>query len=158
LESTAVRANFTNAAAALGNSSVSAVADGSEVNQNVATYVAYCFAPVEGYSAFGSYVGNGSSTDGPFVFTGMRPRWILLKSSSISGAWILYDTARDTYNYARNRLFPSSSSAESLGANYIDILCNGFKHRDSDPWTNQNGDTYIYAAFAENPFKYARAR
>ena len=158
LESTAGRANFTNAAAALGNSSVFAVADGSEVNQNVATYVAYCFAPVEGYSAFGSYVGNGSSTDGPFVFTGMRPRWILLKSSSISGAWILYDTARDTYNYARNRLFPSSSSAESLGANYIDILCNGFKHRDSDPWTNQNGDTYIYAAFAENPFKYARAR
>ena len=119
--------------------------------------VCYCFATVAGYSAFGSYIGNGS-TDGPFVFTGMRPRWLLIKSSSASDwNWHLRDTARDSYNPVQQRLFPNTSSAESAN-DPIDILSNGFKLRASVGDLNGSGTTYIYAAFAEHPFRSARAR
>jgi hypothetical protein len=119
--------------------------------------LAYCFAPVSGYSSFGSYTGNGSS-DGPFVFCGFRPRWILQKETSASGNnWRIFDTARDTYNAASLRLFPNLSNAESTLAQ-MDILSNGFKIRDTDGSVNANGNTYIYAAFAESPFNYSRAR
>lgn len=126
---------------------------------SASTYVAYCFAPVAGYSAFGSYTGNGS-TDGPFVFTGFRPRWILIKRyDSGAEAWYLYDTTRDTYNVAQNTVSPQGSGAEGSGAiRYFDILSNGLKCRTSDGAFNGSGGTYIYAAFAENPFKYSRAR
>ena len=125
------------------------------------TMVAYCFAPVAGYSAFGSYTGNGS-TDGPFIFTGFRPRFIMMKASSAARGWIMFDTARDPYNVAQYRLFANTSDAESSGttANNMDILSNGFKLRlgtNSEP-SNENGTTYIYMAFAESPFKYANAR
>ena len=128
-------------------------------NANTETYVAYCFAPVAGYSAFGSYTGNGSA-DGPFVYTGFRPRWILLKSSTQGVSWIIYDTARNTYNLVNSTLSPNLSSAESAPgvSGGIDILSNGFKLRSSDQWLNFNAATYIYAAFAESPFQYARAR
>ena len=119
--------------------------------------VAYCFAPVTGYSSFGSYTGNGSS-DGPFVYTGFRPRWVMLKQSSGSGTgWQIHDTSRNTYNVMNNRLQPSNSDAESTYTT-SDFLSNGFKLRDSDPSWNGNGATYIYAAFAENPFQFSRAR
>jgi hypothetical protein len=123
------------------------------------TCVAYCFAPVAGYSAFGSYTGNGS-TDGPFVYTGFRPRYLLWKNASGANGWEIKDTARDTYNAAIIRLNADSSSSEStLGTGTaVDILSNGFKLRDSTGGTNGSGNTYIYAAFAENPFKYANAR
>ena len=127
------------------------------VNTNTNTYVAYCWAPVAGYSAFGSYTGNGS-TDGPFVYTGFRPRWIMAKAS-VGGTenWYVYDTARDTYNYASLGLLPNLSNAET---NYgqIDILSNGFKMRGVGSSWNASAVTYIYAAFAENPLKYANAR
>lgn len=121
-------------------------------------WVAYCFAPVEGYSSFGTYTGNGSS-DGTFVFTGMRPRWIMVKASSISGSWYVFDTARDAYNAAAARLVPNTSSQESTSQPEFDLLSNGFKLRGSDSAWNGSGSTYIYAAFAENPFALnARAR
>jgi hypothetical protein len=126
-------------------------------NISGATYVAYCFAPVVGYSSFGSYTGNGSS-DGPFVYTGFRPRWILRKRTSTTGDWILFDAARDTYNLATTRLNPNFSDAEATGGNSIDILSNGWKERNTDGFSNASGSTYIYAAFAESPFNYARAR
>jgi len=119
--------------------------------------VAYCFAPVTGYSSFGSYTGNGSS-DGPFVYTGFRPRWVMLKQSSGSGTgWQIHDTSRNTYNVMNNRLQPSNSDAESTYTT-SDFLSNGFKLRDSDLSWNGNGATYIYAAFAESPFQFSRAR
>ncbi len=121
--------------------------------------IAYCFAPVEGFSAFGSYTGNGS-TDGPFVYTGMRPRWLLIKRTDAVKTWQLMDTARDPINPADTSLFPAEPDAESgNNANYyIDILSNGFKIRTSHNSRNASGGTYIYAAFAEHPFKTARAR
>jgi hypothetical protein len=129
-------------------------------NGSSETFVAYCFAPIAGYSAFGSYTGNGS-TDGPFVFTGFRPRWVMFKQSSSSGAgWLIYDSARNTYNLVDLYLQANQSNAEAGNStdNPLDFLSNGFKLRYSNSATNQNGATYIYACFAENPFKYANAR
>ena len=132
---------------------------GADANMNGSgrSQLAYCFAPVAGYSSFGSYTGNGSA-DGPFVFCNFRPRWVLIKSSSASGwDWHLRDTARDSYNPVQQRLFPNTSSAESAN-DPIDILSNGFKLRASVGDLNGSGTTYIYAAFAESPFAYSRAR
>jgi hypothetical protein len=123
---------------------------------NGSTYVAYCFAAVDGYSAFGKYTGNGSS-DGPFVFTGFRPRWIMIKNASGVVAWVVYDTSRNTYNSTNLVLQPNVSSAEATGVD-IDVLSNGFKIRTTDQAANNSGQTYIYAAFAENPLKFSRAR
>jgi hypothetical protein len=132
---------------------------GYEVNESGVTYVAYCFAPVAGYSAFGSYTGNGSS-DGPFVFTGFRPRFVMIKQSSSSNYWWLKDSARSPTNQANLRLSPSVSDAEADDSSFngADFLSNGFKLRGTDTTTNQSSGTYIYMAFAEAPFKYASAR
>jgi hypothetical protein len=139
-------------------STVFTVGTSGAVNTNTSTYVAYCFAAVPGYSAFGSYTGNGS-TDGAFVYCGFRPRWVLYKSSGASdnGNWRLVDTARSTYNEARDVLFPNDASSELSEQNTLDILSNGFKMRRSTIG-NQNGITYIFAAFAESPQKYSLAR
>ena len=127
------------------------------VNGSGDTHVAYCWSEIDGFSKFGSYTGNGAA-DGPFVYTGFRPKWILVKDSSQATQWNLIDTSRDTYNVAVNRLLPNLSNAESTGINAFDILSNGFKIRNSDTGFNASADTYIYAAFAENPFKNALAR
>jgi len=119
--------------------------------------IAYCFSEVAGYSKFGSYTGNGS-TDGPFVFAGMRPRWVLTKRTDSTSAWYLHDTARNTYNVANLALSPDLSDAEVSANNNLDILSNGFKLRTTGAWMNASGGTYIFAAFAELPFKYANAR
>ena len=113
--------------------------------------IAYCFSPVSQYSSFGSYEGNNSS-DGPFVFTGMRPRWIMIKNADSTGAWAIYDTARDDVNAATKRLFSNTSSAEADATNHaLDILSNGFKIRSTGNVFNSNSTTYLYAAFAEHP-------
>jgi hypothetical protein len=114
------------------------------------THVAYCFAPVVGYSSFGSYVGGSN----PFVYLGFRPRFILFKATS-AGNWDIYDSSRTPYNEANLTLSPNLSGAEyNAGSSGIDLLSNGFK---LDGGQNAS-TTYIYAAFAENPFQYARAR
>jgi len=124
-----------------------------------ANSVAYCFSEVAGYSAFGSYTGNGSA-DGPFVHLGFRPRWIMWKCTTTGATdWDIYDTSRDNYNAANHRLIPDTSGAEqTLSPATFDILSNGFKLRYNYASSNNSGDTYIYAAFAENPFKYSLAR
>ena len=140
-------------------STVFNIGSGGNVNVSGGTFVAYCFAPVAGYSSFGSYTGNGSATDGPFVYTGHRSRFILLKKSSSAGGWYIYDTARSTYNAAGVVLQPHDSAAEFDSSAYpFDILSNGFKPRTSDSLSNQSGQTYIWASFAEHPFATARAR
>jgi hypothetical protein len=127
-------------------------------NESAATYVAYCWTPIAGYSAFGSYTGNGSA-DGPFVYLGFRPRWIMIKSSTTAQDWKLIDTSRNPYNSSNSLLAANTSSAEDTNAAYdFDILSNGFKPRNTFGYANTSGATYIYAAFAENPFKYALAR
>jgi len=130
---------------------------GFSTNNSGQTYVAYCFAAVAGFSAFGSYTGNGS-TDGPFVFCGFRPRFIMFKRTDVADDWQQYDTSRDSYNVAGNILFANLSNAETASPPRLDILSNGFKARTAGSGTNANGGTYIYAAFAENPTKYALAR
>jgi len=128
-------------------------------NNSTYTYVAYCFAEIEGFSAFGSYTGNGS-TDGTFVYTGFRPAFVLVKSSNLTYGWVIVDTVRNTYNVINSNLFPHASAAEDSSTGYfnIDAVSNGFKVRTSNAVSNQSGGTYIYAAFAENPFKYSLAR
>jgi hypothetical protein len=130
------------------------------ITNNGDATLAYLFSEVAGFSKFGSYTGNGSA-DGPFVFCGFRPRWIMVKNISATGEWYLHDTARDVGNLAQNRLFPNLSAAESPSTTNgsLDILSNGFKVRTPGTDNNNvNGNTYIYAAFAENPFKNALAR
>ena len=132
----------------------------TNVNANNGTYVAYCFAPIAGYSAFGSYTGNGSA-DGSFVFTGFRPRFVMIKKTSDTGNWWMIDTARSTYNQMADVLLADSSGAEfasGTGWPGIDYLSNGFKLRGSATGINGSGATYIYMAFAETPFKNSLAR
>lgn len=137
-------------------STVINIGSGLAINQSGATYVAYCFAPVAGYSAFGSYTGNGS-TDGPFVYTGFRPRWLLLKNTGGVASWYCLDSSRNTYNVEDAVLVPNTSAAE-VAITSVDFLSNGFKLRTTTTDINGSGTTYIYACFAENPFKYANAR
>jgi len=120
-------------------------------------FVAYCFADVEGFSKFGSYTGNGS-TDGPFVYTGFRPAFVMYKRTDIAANWRMNDTARDTNNDGSSYdLFANSSQAEASSAR-LDILSNGFKCITTSADTNGSGGTYIYMAFAETPFKQSLAR
>lgn len=130
---------------------------GTGTNGSGYTYVAYCFAAIAGYSAFGSYTGNGSA-DGPFVYTGFRPRFVIVKRTDTTANWVLLDTARDTYNVAGLELFPNLANAENNNSPELDFLSNGFKLRWTYTASNASGGTYIYMAFAENPFKYALAR
>jgi hypothetical protein len=128
-------------------------------NGNGGTYVAYCWAQVAGFSKFGSYTGNGSA-DGPFVYCGFRPRWVMIKRADASGEWIIQDTSRSPSNAIINVLKPNLSAEEVTNIIHsIDILSNGFKLRDGI-WSdhNANGGTFIYAAFAESPFKTSLAR
>ena len=137
-------------------STVFSVGTDASTNQNTIGFVAYCFAPIAGYSAFGSYTGNGS-TDGPFVFTGMRPAYLMIKRSSAAENWYVYDVARGTYNVIGPYLQANLTSAEITGT-IVDFLSNGFKIRESGAGTNTSSSTYIYMAFASNPFKYSLAR
>ena len=129
-------------------------------NPSGQTLVAYCFSQVAGYSAFGSWTGNGS-TDGPFIYTGFRTRFIMTKRSSSTGNWLMLDTSRNPYNDTNLTLAANLSGAETTGAggNWgFDILSNGFKIRGVNSEINSSGQTYIYMAFAEAPFKFANAR
>jgi hypothetical protein len=129
----------------------------NRTNTSTDQMLAYCFADVEGYSKFGKYVGNNSA-DGPFVHLGFRPAFVIVKASSTSGySWNIIDTARDTYNTQGLYLFANTSGAEGSGSN-VDILSNGFKLRNAGAGVNGSGITYIYMAFAENPFKNSLAR
>jgi len=138
-------------------SSVFSVGTNVSVNASADTYIAYAFAEVDGFSKFGTYTGNGAA-DGPFVWCGFRPRYILIKlSGSAGGNWIIHDTSRNDANMSAKRLLANTSDIEGSD-NGIDILSNGFKMRSADGSTNTSGVSHIFAAFAESPFKYARAR
>ena len=130
----------------------------SACNGNTGTYVTYCWAQIAGFSKFGSYTGNGSN-DGPFVYCGFRPRYVLIKRIDSAASWYVYDTARATYNTTNAWLLPNTADTENSATTWeIDILSNGFKIRNSGAFSNASGGNYIYAAFAENPFANALAR
>jgi hypothetical protein len=138
-------------------SSVFSLGTSGGTNSNTNTFVAYCFSEVAGYSKFGSYTGNGS-TDGTFVYTGFRPRYVMVKLSSVAGEnWYPLDSSRNTYNPESNWLTANDNFAEGVSV-FFDFVSNGFKIRVSDQYVNLSGATYIYMAFAESPFKYANAR
>jgi len=148
-----------------GSSTTVTIARGSPAattNESGDRYVMYLFAPVAGYSAFGSYTGNNSATDGTFVYLGFRPRFLMIKSTSAGTEWVMMDTVRpggNTYNLADTSLYANRDYSETTvgTVNDIDFLSNGFKLRNNTGFVNAS-QTYIYAAFAENPFKYSLAR
>ena len=142
------------------SSTVFAVGDdiyGPNVSSN--NYIAYCFSEIAGYSKFGKYVANGS-TDGTFVYTGFRPAFILAKSTYNTEDWYIYDNKRDGFNVTQKLIYANLNLAEGSGSNNkIDFLSNGFKFRSTGaPHYGTNSAGYIYLAFAESPFKNARAR
>ena len=157
---------FGGTSATLPNSNTFSVGYYGEVNYVNYDYIAYCFAEIEGYSKFGSYTGNGvTSGDGTFVFLGLRPAWIMIKNTSASAEWVMIDSVRSTFNEVDKILSAESTSTEAdfVYANRnIDFLSNGFKIRSTAAGgttaLNTSGSTYVYMAFAENPFKYANAR
>jgi hypothetical protein len=126
------------------------------VNPSGTGAVAYCFAPVAGYSAFGSYTGNGSA-DGPFAFLGFRPAFVMLKRTDSTSNWTILDFKREGYNVDNDPLFPNLSDAETT-TDLADLLSNGFKLRSTDASVNASTATYVFAAFSSNPFKYSLGR
>ena len=131
--------------------SVFSVGTDNGVNQSGEKYIAYIFADVKGYSKVGgSYTGNGNA-DGPFIYTGFAPSFVMVKASSTTGNWTMFDNKRSPFNFVDNHLYANTNAAEqTASAGYIDFLSNGFKKTDT--FNNASGQTYIYMAFAEHPF------
>ena len=156
--------NLTNAAATASTvwnntaptSTVFSLGNDGAINGSGQTFVAYCWTPIAGFSQFGSYTGNGS-TDGPFVYLGFRPKFVLIKRTDTTSDWVTIDSSRAPYNAVSPYLVVNTSAAENTYTGW-DIVSNGIKLRNTDAGINASGGTYIYAAFAENPFKYANAR
>jgi hypothetical protein len=151
MQTTAASVTATSNYNAAPNSSTYQVVSAGGTNNNTDTYVAYVFHSVQGYSKIGSYTGNGNA-DGPFIYTGFRPAWIMVKRTSTSGEnWNIRDNKRSPINPANENLLANDNRAEE---NYYatDLLSNGFKIRTSEAGHNTNGATYIYMAFAEHPF------
>jgi hypothetical protein len=133
-------------------SDVFSVGTATNVNASGSTYVHYCWAEIEGYSKFGSYVGN-YNTDGTFIYTGFRPRMLFVKRSDATNSWFVWDTARTTFNKMNSYLYWDLSNAEETGY-AIDVLSNGFKLRGQNNATNNSGGTFVYGAWGDVPFKY----
>ena len=137
-------------------SSVFSIGNYGNINGSGSPHYFYAFAEVEGFSSFGSYTGNGSA-EGPMIYTGFRPAFVIVKQTNVARGWYIFDSVRDTYNAVDDYLRVDDAVAEANLDTY-DFLSNGFKLRQSNASFNQSGGTYIYMAFAENPFKYANAR
>ena len=134
-------------------SSVFTIGTASSINASGGTFVFYAFTSIQGYSKMGSYTGNGNA-DGPFVYTGFKPAWVLIKRTDTTGSWKLFDNKRaNSFNVIGVRLEANSSGAESSSSTYdIDLVSNGFKLRGTSAEQNGSGNSFIYMAFAENPF------
>jgi hypothetical protein len=133
------------------SSSVLTLSTNSAVNANTQGFISYNFHSVQGFSKFGSYVGNGNA-DGTFVYTGFKPAFILIKQTNAVGAWYMWDNKRDTINPYQKFLVPNGTNVEYSGSErWLDSLSNGFKWRNTETAMNGSGATYIYMAFAEEP-------
>ena len=129
-------------------SSVFSVGTDAYANQSGGTYIAYCFAEIDGYSKLGRVTGNGSSSDGIFVWCGFKPSCVWIKRVSSSDNWVIIDSTRDPYNVADGRLYPDLQSAE-ISSTTLDLLSNGFKLRAGDGGVNASGSDYIFVAFGQ---------
>ena len=159
----------TNVWTATPDSNVITMGNAGAINYLDDNYIAYCWHSVGGYSKFGSYTGNGSA-DGPFVYTGFRPAFVICKCSSdtttTNTSWAMYDNARDSSNVMNKVLYANETINEGYRGDastaatdiYIDFLSNGFKVRSTKEEVNDSGETYIFMAFAEQPFKFSNAR
>ena len=139
---------------------------GTDRNVNNATYLAYCWTDVEGYSKVGQYRGT-SSDDGAFVYCGFKPAWVMIKAVNLDpSAWIMVDSFRNSINPIKNKLHADHFGAEDVSnpagstdaTNWVDFLSNGFKLRKNNSWTNYSAYTYTFLAFAESPFTTANAK
>ena len=133
-------------------STVFATAQDRAMNSNGEKHIAYCFAEKKGYSKFGKYTGNGQTTNGPFVFTGFKPAWLMIKEIDGADVWAMYDNKRIGYNTANYTLEADGGGAEGTATGRMHLLSNGFKITYN--WTpiNTSGQSYFYMAFAESPF------
>jgi hypothetical protein len=151
LNSTSAVASASSVWNALPSSSVFTVGDNASVNDS-GNMIAYCFAEKKGFSKFGSYVGNGSS-DGSYIHLGFSPSFVIRKRTDSADSWQMHDNKRDTFNVTYHRLLADDSGSEYTStSNQLDFLSNGFKCRASNGGANGSGNSYIYMAFAENPF------
>ena len=128
-------------------------------NTSSGTYVAYCFAEVEGFSRFGSYIGNGNA-DGPFVFTGFRPAFLIIKRTDVANNWVIMNNKSSPFNAVDDYFYANVANAEYTSTERLDMLSNGFKlTKGGSGYLDQNASsgTYIYMAFGSS-FKYATAR
>ena len=133
-------------------SSVFSLGTNNTSNDSGDSMIAYCFAEKQGYSKFGSYVGNGS-LDGTFIYTGFKPAWVMFKKTSAGADWFIMDNKRDLHNEMIRDLRPSNSDAENANTTYndCDFISNGIKIREDNGDFNESGGSYIYMAFAEQP-------
>ena len=126
------------------------------INASGKNYLAYCFAEKQGYSKFGSYLGNGtganSAADGTFVHTGFKPAWVMAKATSVAQGWNIFDNKRTPTNEMGKFLYANTTGAETTGYDAMDFLSNGFKLRKNLNGANDSGQNYVYLAFAESPF------
>jgi len=133
-------------------SSVFSLGDDSNTNTNGDKFIAYCFHAVQGYSKFGTYKANGNA-DGTFIYTGFKPRWVMIKKINAAESWFIVDSKRETTNPTGVKfLRADTNNDEPSSDKYLDLLSNGFKSRDVTGYHNDGGDLYIYWAFAEHPF------
>ena len=132
-------------------SSVFSLGTDNDANEDTINFIAYCFAEKKGYSKFGSYTGNGNA-DGTFVYTGFKPAWVMVKSTAAGQNWYIQDSTRSAINPVKNELAANLADAEYTGYSPADFLSNGVKFRSATGGYNASGTTYIYMAFAENPF------
>ena len=133
-------------------SSVFSVGTSLATNKSSDSIIAYCFAEKKGFSKFGSYIGNGNA-NGPFVYTGFKPAFVLVDNKNQADDWYMFDNKRSSFNQVQANLKPNANAAEASSTSYaFDFLSNGFKLRSSTGAVNNNTDTLIYMAFAENPF------
>jgi hypothetical protein len=131
-------------------STVFSVQDDDATNLNGATYIAYCFADVKGFSQFGSWAGTGNA-NGPFIYTGFKPAYVLLKNASGTNQWLIFDNTREPANVMGD-YYEANSNAAQATFDGFDFVSNGIKIRTSNSAWNTSSSVYIYAAFAENPF------
>ena len=135
-------------------SSVVTLGDNGEINQNDTNYIMYSFSQKQGYSKFGSYTGNGTDNNGTFVYTGFKPAWLMVKRTDSTSDWSMYDIKREAANpqYEFDLQLEANDNAAEGSDGQLGMYSNGFKLRSSDAFLNASGATYIYMAFAENPF------
>ena len=133
-------------------STVFSIGTGTPTNGNGNAIIAYCFVEKQGYSKFSSYVGNGSASSGPFVYTGFKPAFVMIKRTDSTSSWEMYDAKREGFNPQVHALYANGSNAEDNTDDLLDLLSNGFKLYHDGGGLNASGSSYIFMAFASNPF------